>query len=126
MIEELLAKEEGKTLEFEENTQSLQKIIHTIVAFANTAGGYLVIGIKDKTKEIIGLVNVLQEEERIANAIVDSVTPLLIPSLQFHTWRGRDLLLISVPHSFGPYYIKSKGTYIRFGSTNRIADAQPF
>ncbi|MEI8328651.1 MAG: ATP-binding protein [Chlamydiia bacterium] len=127
MLEELLTKEEGKTLEFKENTKSLSKIIQTIVAFANTAGGTLVIGIKDKTKEIIGLSNVLEEEERIANAIADSVSPLLIPSLQLHTWRDRDLLLISVPHSFGPYYIKAKGieegTYVRFGSTNRLADA---
>lgn len=127
MLEELLTKEEGKTLEFKENTKSVPKIIQTIVAFANTAGGTLVIGIKDKTKEIIGLSNVLEEEERIANAIADSVSPLLIPSLQLHTWRDRDLLLISVPHSFGPYYIKAKGieegTYVRFGSTNRLADA---
>ena len=52
MLKELLSKEEEKTLEFKENTQSLQKIIQTIIAFANTAGGTLVIGIKDKTKEI--------------------------------------------------------------------------
>lgn len=127
MLEKLLTKEEGKTLEFKENTKSLLKIIQTIVAFANTAGGTLIIGIKDKTKKVIGLANILEEEERIANAIADSVSPLLIPSLQLHTWRDRDLLLISVPHSFGPYYIKSKGveegTYIRFGSTNRLADA---
>jgi ATP-dependent DNA helicase RecG len=56
MIEDLLAKEEGKTLEFKENTKSLPKIIQTIVAFANTAGGCLVIGIKDKTNQSLGLV----------------------------------------------------------------------
>ena len=114
MLEELLTKEEGKTLEFKENTKSLPKIIQTIIAFANTAGGTLIIGIKDKTKEVIGLSNVLEEEERIANAIADSVSPLLIPSLQFHTWRDRDLLLISVPHSFGPYLYQSKGNRRRF------------
>lgn len=127
MIEELLTKEEGKTLEFKENTKSLQKIIQTVVAFANTAGGTLIIGVKDKTKDVVGVLNVLEEEERLANAIADSVSPLLIPALQLHTWRGRDLLLVSVSHAFGPYYIKSKGieegTFIRFGSTNRLADA---
>ena len=127
MLEELLTKEEGKTLEFKENTKSLQKIVQTVVAFANTAGGTLIIGVKDKTKDVIGVQNVLEEEERLSNAIADSVSPLLIPALQLHTWRGRDLLLVSVSHAFGPYYIKSKGieegTYIRFGSTNRLADA---
>lgn len=38
MLEELLSRNEGKTLEFKENSQSLQKIIQTIIAFASTAG----------------------------------------------------------------------------------------
>ena len=64
MLKELLMRQEGKTLEFKENTQGLQKIIQTIVAFANTAGGTIVIGIKDKTKEIVGVSNILQDEEK--------------------------------------------------------------
>jgi len=128
MLKELLAREEGKTLEFKENTSSLQKIIQTIIAFANTAGGTLVIGIKDKTKEVVGLEKVLQDEERLASAIADSICPQLIPTFQLHTWRNRDLLIISVPHLFGPYYVKSKGlsdgVFVRLGSTNRVADQQ--
>ena len=127
MLEELLSRNEGKTLEFKENTQSLQKIVQTVIAFANTAGGVLLIGIKNETKEIVGLLNVLQEEEKIANAIADSITPLLVPNLQFCSWRGRDLLIITVPYSPSLYHLKSKGevegTFIRLGSTNRIADA---
>jgi ATP-dependent DNA helicase RecG len=128
MLKELLTKDEGKTLEFKESTESLQKIIQTIVAFANTAGGTLVIGIRDKTKEIVGLDNILQEEERLANAVADSISPQLNPSFQLHTWRNRDLLIVSVSHNFGPYFVKSKGlekgVYIRLGSTNRLADQQ--
>lgn len=128
MISGLLAQNEGKTLEFKENTASLQKIIQTIVAFANTAGGTLIIGIADKTKEIVGLKDILLEEERLASAVADSIFPQLFPSFQLHTLRGHDLLIISVPHSFGPYYIKTKGltagVYVRLGSTNRLADNQ--
>ncbi|NGX28003.1 MAG: hypothetical protein K940chlam1_00175 [Candidatus Anoxychlamydiales bacterium] len=39
MIEEFLKQEEGKTLEFKKNTSSLERIIKTIIAFANTSGG---------------------------------------------------------------------------------------
>ncbi len=127
MLEELLSKNEGKTLEFKENTQSLQKIVQTVIAFANTAGGVLLIGVRNETKEVIGLSNVLQEEEKIANAIADSVTPLIIPKLQFCSWRGRDLLIVTVPYSPSLYHLKSKGeaegTFVRLGSTNRLADA---
>ncbi|CAM2888144.1 ATP-binding protein [Legionella anisa] len=90
MLEALLQQEEGKLLEFKENTQSLNRIVQPIIAFANTAGGTLVIGIKDKTKEAIGIDDVVQDEERIANAIADSVSPLLVPYFQFYTWRNRD------------------------------------
>ncbi len=127
MLEELLSKSEGKTLEFKENSHSLQKIIQTIIAFANTAGGILLIGVKNETKEVVGLSNILQEEEKIANAIADSVSPLLIPSLQFCSFRDRDILIITVPYSPNLYHLKSKGefagTFIRLGSTNRLADA---
>ena len=126
MIEELLAKEESKTLEFKENTTSLQKIIQTVVAFANTAGGTIVIGVEDKSKEVVGIADPLKEEEHLANAIADNIAPLLLPTFQFCTLRNRQLILVHVPHSPGPYYIKSRGpeggTYVRMGSTNRIAD----
>lgn len=126
MIEDLISKNEGKTLEFKENTKSLSKIIQTVIAFANTAGGFIVIGIKDNNKKIVGIKDILKEEERLANAIADSVEPLITPNFQFGSLRKKDLLIIHVPYSIGPYYLKSKGkknsTFIRFGSTNRLAD----
>lgn len=127
MIEELLQQEEGKTLEFKENSKNLDGIIHTIIAFANTAGGKILIGIKDKTKGIVGLQDPVEEELRLANAIADSIEPLFNPDIHVVSWRNKEFLLIQVPHSIGPYYAKAKGlkkgTYIRLGSTNRLADA---
>jgi len=128
MIESILSQNEGKTIEFKENTRSLDKIIKTIVAFANTAGGKIVVGIKDKTKEIVGVENVLLEEERITNAIAESIAPLLMPDIDIKTYRNKELLIIHVYHNVGPYYLKAlgqdSGVYVRFGSTNRQADAE--
>lgn len=127
MIEELLLQEEGKTLEFKENIKSLDGIIYTIIAFANTAGGKILIGVKDKTKEVVGLQDPVEEEMRLANAIADSIEPLFSPDIHVVSWRNKEFLLVQVPHSAGPYYAKAKGlkqgTYIRLGSTNRLADA---
>ena len=125
MIKSLLARDEGKTLEFKRNCSSLVKIVQTAVAFANTAGGTLVIGIQDKTKNVLGLSDPLKDEERLANAFADGIRPLLIPEIQVHAWRDKELIVISVPHTVGPYYVKregpEKGVYIRLGSTNRRA-----
>ncbi len=128
MLEELLAGQEGKTLEFKENTRSLQKIVQTIIAFANTAGGTIVVGIEDKTKEVVGLEDILKEEEKVANSVAASISPMIFPTLQLYTYRGKDILIITVPHSFGPYHLKGQSpeesTFIRLGSTNRIADKE--
>jgi predicted HTH transcriptional regulator len=126
MIQEYLTQNESKTLEFKENAKNLPGIVKTVIAFANTAGGILLVGVKDKTKEIIGVSDALHEEERVANAISDSVAPLIIPDIEIHTHRDRELVVIRVPHAAGPFYLKTEGekqgVYIRFGSTNRIAD----
>lgn len=55
MIEQLLAENEGKTIEFKETARSLGGIMKTVVAFANSAGGTIIIGVKDKTKVLVGL-----------------------------------------------------------------------
>ncbi len=128
MIEELLSEHEGKTIEFKESTRALGGILKTIVAFANTAGGTVVIGVKDKTKDLIGLSDILLEEERIANVVNDSISPHIFPEIEIQSIRGKELLIIRVPHSVGPHFIKSegseKGVYIRFGSTNRVVDEE--
>ena len=34
MIEQFLAREEGKTLEFKENSNSIDRIVHTVIHFS--------------------------------------------------------------------------------------------
>lgn len=125
MIKDLLAQDEGKTIEFKENLRSVQSIVRTVVAFANTAGGTIVVGVRDKTKEIVGVKDPLNEEERLANIFADTIVPTLIPDIQLVSWRDRELIVIRIPHLVGPYYVRSegpeRGVYLRLGSTNRPA-----
>lgn len=128
MLESLITQEESKTLEFKENTKSLEAIVKTVISMVNTAGGYIVIGVSDKDKKVVGVANPLLEEEKLANVIADSITPLIIPDIQILSFRKKELLIIQVPHMAGPYYLKSvgmeKGTYVRLGSTKRVADRE--
>lgn len=55
ILDEYLSQNDCKTLEFKENARSLLGLIKTIIAFANTSGGVLIVGIRDKTREIVGL-----------------------------------------------------------------------
>ena len=47
---ELLKRPEGKTLEFKRDLSAPEGALKTIVAFANTAGGTLLLGVEDKSR----------------------------------------------------------------------------
>ena len=120
----ILSMSEGKTIEFKRDLSSLQPIVKTLVAFANTAGGTLIIG-KEDNGSILGVEDVFEAEEKLANCIADSIAPRLIPDIDVISLEGKSLLIIRVVHWPGPFYIKAKGpaegTFIRIGSANRVA-----
>ncbi len=123
-FQKLFSQPEGKTLEFKRDLSSLKPILKTLVAFANTAGGTLIIGRSDEGK-ITGVDDVLREEERLASAIADGIRPSMMPEIEVYSHEGKPLLIVTVPHWRGPFYLKAegpeKGAYVRLGSTNRRA-----
>ena len=123
----LLSRPEGKTLEFKRDLSSPENVLKTIIAFANTSGGILVLGVEDGTKEVKGVPKILTEEERLANLIADNISPKLVPSIEVMSWRKTQVLTVEIypsanrPHSLnrlGP----ENGVFVRVGSTNRRAD----
>lgn len=126
-LAELLKQEESKTLEFKRDLSSPDKALQAIVAFANTSGGILVIGVENQTKRVCTISDPLKEEERLANLIADRIEPRLIPSIEIIAWRSAQVLVAEIyPSQNRPHYIKSfgpdKGVFVRIGSTNRKAD----
>jgi predicted HTH transcriptional regulator len=128
-IAELLKADEGKTLEFKQDLSSPRNLLKTLVAFANTAGGRIIIGVADKTREPVGIDNPLDEEERLCNLIADSISPRLVPNVEMTTVNGKTLLVIEVFLSNSrPHHLRSEGAetgvYVQLGSTNRQADRE--
>jgi len=124
----VLKQPESKTLEFKRDLSSPDGVLRSLIAFANTSGGILVIGVEDKTRDIRGIRDPLALEERLANIISDNIFPLLVPNIEITPWRDTYLVLVQVyPSNSRPHYLKSKGlekgTFIRVGSTNRRADS---
>ena len=54
-----------------------EKILKTIVAFANSSGGKLIIGVEDDTRKIMGVdtAEVFSIMDRITDALSDSIEP---------------------------------------------------
>jgi predicted HTH transcriptional regulator len=128
-LKTLLANAEGKTLEFKRDLSSPSGALRTVIAFANTAGGTLLIGVEDGTRRVCGVTDPLAMEERLANLLSDGVSPHLLPEIEILPWRTSHVVAVQVFPSPGrPHFIKSAGveagSYVRVGSTNRRADAE--
>lgn len=92
MAEETIFSGESKNIEYKVSVpDKSEKYMKTIVAFANTQGGRLLIGIDDKTHEIVGVdsVNLFQIMDSIANAVSDSCEPQIIPDIEPQTVDGK-------------------------------------
>ena len=126
-IEKLAHLPESKTLEFKRDTSSLDSILKAVVAFANTAGGIILIGVEDDGT-IIGLDNPSKDQEKIVNSIANRIKPLLSPDFTIITAKGRQVLVIQVDYIPAPYYLADKGeaggVYVRLGNTNRAVSGE--
>lgn len=111
----------------------LKQIVNTdlkkeIIAFANTDGGEIYIGIT-KTGEVIGIENSEMEMERISNMIRDGIKPDLTSYTSINTIQDQNKSIIKITVSRGekrPYHISEKGlkpsgVYVRRGVTSAPA-----
>ena len=129
MFIETLLKGESSNLEYKVAIpKDSLKYMKTVVAFANGAGGRIVFGIDD-SRTVVGIEqdNIFAAMDSIANAISDNCEPAIIPDITLQTIDNKTVIIVEVSEGRQrPYFIKSLGqqggTYIRVGSTSRLAD----
>lgn len=99
-----LVRSEGKTLEYKRDLSQPDGPLRAIVAFANSAGGQLIIGVRDD-HSVCSVQDPLAEEERITSLINDTITPQLLPNIVTATISGKTVLIIEVPATRKPHYV---------------------
>lgn len=107
-IKALLREDDGETFfyEFKKDDVRPEKIYKEISAFANTFGGYIIIGVSDD-KTVLGCTN--WTEQRIHNVIYNGITPL--PDFDVKTFiiDGKTLFVIKIEEGPMPPYITTDG-----------------
>lgn len=120
-LRDLVRKGEGRYLEFKLKTTHPEKIIREIVAFANTDGGTLLIGVADD-KTVPGLKYADEDEYLLVRAINSFCFPPISYSIErIPLPNERDVLMLRIPRSpTRPHYIipdrndpENKKAYIR-------------
>ena len=115
--------QENETTEFKEIV--VEDIKKEVIAFANSGGGTLYIGIRDDG-EIIGVEKTNEEMLKISNMIRDSIKPDVTMFVHYDTEEqdGKKIIVINVQRGTErPYYIAKKGlrpegVYIRQGTSS--------
>lgn len=116
-LRRLIEEWETQTVEFKASAQDLGDIVQSVVAFANSNDGAIIIGVNE-ARDIVGIGNPTKLEERIRQAISEYCDPTANPSFSTLEALGKTVMVVSVPKgSQTPYLHTGRGTvYIRRGA----------
>ncbi|MFN3269264.1 MAG: helix-turn-helix domain-containing protein [Candidatus Kapaibacteriota bacterium] len=126
----LIAEGESSTVEFKRKVNSPDKIAKELCAFANSKGGYLIIGIDDDRK----VVGVDSEKSEIDIACQFNIHPPIEPkSIEVINYNKKEIIVVEIEESQNkPHTIemvdekgrKRRFAYIRLGEKSVIASRE--
>jgi ATP-dependent DNA helicase RecG len=130
-VAELIFNGENSFVEFKEDVIASDALAKEMVAFANSLGGRILLGVAD-TGAILGLrrfQSTQRLEEWVMQAARDSIRPPMVPAFQvIRSFQdGRDIAIITVARGLDVFARwKNNGLkyYIRAGSTSREASTE--
>lgn len=114
---------EGLRREFKRQLDNLESIAGEIVAFANSEGGNLYVGVDDDGS-IVGLTNSAQIFQTLSHLCRDRCIPPISPVLEQYTIEGRDIIVLTVMPELNrlkPYRTAGGRFYLRVGQDKKDA-----
>jgi ATP-dependent DNA helicase RecG len=114
---DMIDKGENVNVEFKKELGN-EEFLETVVAFANTSGGIIFLGVDDNCR-IKGF------KEDVKAKIVDLIADRCDPSIEVQIdsgvlVQGTPITLVKVPESTNkPYTLKDRGIFVRRGSSDR-------
>jgi ATP-dependent DNA helicase RecG len=119
-VHELIARGEGPTIEFKrewpQRGDVTAEIGSEVVAFANTQGGYLLIGVDDNGL-VVGVTGDWQRLEERLMGICRICSPPIAPVVERVTIEGKSILVVHVSEGRDKPYRVRDICYVRVGST---------
>ena len=126
----LLKKQEGPKLDYKlllkiGTNGEKKELCRDISAIANTHGGrgYIIFGVEDKTKKVVGIEIEKDSEEKIQQIISSRIEPPIPIRMEYVEYEGKIIGILTVFKSEQrPHQIRENGTfYLRRGSTTDVA-----
>ncbi len=117
---------ETENIEFK--SQFTEELYKEVIAFANTDGGVVYIGI-DNNGNAVGIENLDENYTRITNGIRDAVMPDVTMFVKYTIQENRVIRITVGEGSYKPYYLKAKGlkpngVFVRQGTSSVSASPE--
>ncbi len=111
---------ESERIEYK--SQLVDDIYKEVIAFANTDGGVIYIGVDDQGN-VTGIENVDETYTRLTNGIRDAIQPDVTMFVRYILQDNKVIRIEVGEGSYKPYYLKGKGlkpngVYVRQGATS--------
>lgn len=111
---------ESERIEYK--SQMIDDIYKEVIAFANTDGGVIYLGIDDKG-DLVGIDNVDETYTRLTNGIRDAIAPDVTMFVRYVLQENQVIRIEVGEGSYKPYYLKAKGmkptgVYVRQGASS--------
>lgn len=117
----LIRKGETSQVQFKANVTNEQSIAQEMVAFSNTKGGTILIGVDDKTWDIIGLTD--DDLRRLTNLLVNASSQHVKEPIFIETdtieYEGKKVLIVNVPEGIAKPYKDNDGIIFMKNGANK-------
>jgi predicted HTH transcriptional regulator len=117
----LLEQGEGQSVEFEKQIPSKEDLSRDMVAFANSDGGKIVLGLDDKNKHLVGVEVGEDFKNWIRELGEGRCTPKIVPQVEVIDRGGKKIVVISVAEGDEKPYKTDDICYIRDAGESRPA-----
>ena len=117
----LIDQGENAAVEFKRSDVRSESLSREIIAFSNSYGGTILLGIDDD-RSILGVDSDKNYEEWVMNIARNNIVPPINISCDTIVLHDKKIVVVTVPKGKDrPYQDNSGRFYVRVGSTNRIA-----
>ena len=116
---ELIAQGEGQHVEFKENVPSkVRELSEEVCAFSNASGGYVLIGISNKSEFVKGFTIDNSKRSSIQDSL-DAIQPTVNSEFYPLSVQGHDIWVIEVQEGDNKPYVASGSIFVRRGANSQ-------
>ena len=121
-IQQIISQGESTTVQFKERIDDAYRVGTEMVAFCNSLGGSLIVGVHDKTGALNGLSfeEIQKTNNMLANAASENIKPAIVIYTETVVLDGHNLVVASIKSGKDKPYRDNKGiVWVKNGSDKR-------